>query len=51
MARRSFDVVDVTEILIHWHAGPFDQRGCPPSLDVGQEDDPQGTSLRLSRPG
>lgn len=20
MARRSFDVVDVTEILIHWHA-------------------------------
>ena len=21
MARRSFDVVDVTEILIHWHAG------------------------------
>ena len=21
MARRSFDVVDVTEILTHWHAG------------------------------
>ena len=21
MARRSFDVVDVTEILVHWHAG------------------------------
>jgi len=21
MARRSFDVVDVTEILIHWYAG------------------------------
>ena len=21
MARRSFDVVDVSEILIHWHAG------------------------------
>jgi len=21
MARRTFDVVDVTEILIHWHAG------------------------------
>lgn len=22
MARRTFDVVDVTEILIHWYAGP-----------------------------
>ena len=21
MTRRTFDVVDVTEILIHWHAG------------------------------
>ena len=21
MARRTFDVIDVTEILVHWHAG------------------------------
>ena len=21
MARRTFDVIDITEILIHWHAG------------------------------
>jgi transposase len=21
MARRTFDVVDITEILVHWHAG------------------------------
>lgn len=27
MARRTFDVVDVTEILIHWYAGTGPQRG------------------------
>ena len=29
MARRTFEVIDVTEILMHWHAGRSERTSWP----------------------
>ena len=36
MARRTFDVIDVTEILTHWHAG-WSLSEMSESLDVDRK--------------
>ena len=40
MARRAFDVIDVVEVLQHWHAGR-PKAGVAASLGVDREDGPQ----------
>ena len=48
MARRAFDVVDVTEILVHWYAAGRRTRSRPAGR--GPQDDPQVHRARRWRP-
>jgi hypothetical protein len=40
MARRTFDVVDIIEILVHWHAGRNNSE-IAQSLNVDRKDSPE----------